>query len=570
MSSVGEGQDLDVRVTEVDGVPTFWMPVDGPLTASLMFRVGRADERLWTGGITHLVEHLALYPLGARDTRFSFNAYVDAVTTVFYAQASEDEVVGYLEELCRNLHEMPHERLDVEKKILRSEASQHTPTGAIPSMLRWRYGAKTFGLPSYEEFGLHHLDSEAVRSWAADNFTRGNAALWLTGPPPAGLTLRLPDGERKRPPAPSTALNSLPAWYAEGAGVASMLTVVERSSAATLLRHLLEQRLRAKLRYELGASYAPQVGYDHRTGSDASLWILAEAVEGHEEAVCAGVVAALDEVGSGQCDERDIAQWRDQMFGVLHEPGARRGLLHGRCWDHLQGGGELTWDELRHRIETVDQTAVTEVAAAAAKEALYRLPEGQAPASSEIATAPIWSKRRFSGREFPLMRMSAEEELHTLIAGDEGITLRRVDSYNTVSIPFADCEALLRWPDGHRVMFGADGFMLQITPGAWIDGSGLVTIIDRRCDPQRQIDMPAVDVPPPSGPVVTEPLREWLIAIALVAITVAFTVRFAVTGKFLLGAIIWGVVAGYRVNSLRLTRQVRGMRGFPTRWRAKK
>ena len=36
-----------------------------------------------------------------------------------------------------------------------------------------------------------------------------------------------------------------------------MLTIVERSSAAPLLGYLLELRLRATLRYELGVDYAP-------------------------------------------------------------------------------------------------------------------------------------------------------------------------------------------------------------------------------------------------------------------------------------------------------------------------
>ena len=568
MSSTGEGLDLDVRVTEVDGVPTFWLPVEGPLTASLMFRVGRADERLWTGGITHLVEHLALYPLGARDTRYSFNAFVDAVTTVFYVQASGDDVVGYLEELCRNLHDIPHERLDVEKKILRSEASQHTPTGAIPSMVRWRYGAKTFGLVSYEEFGLLHLGSDTVRSWAADNFTRGNAALWLTGPPPAGLSLNLPDGDRKRTPAPSTPLGTLPAWYPEGTGAASMLTIVERSSAATLVRHLLEQRLRAKLRYELGASYAPQVGYDQRTGNDASLWILAEAVEGHEEAVCAAVVAALDEVGSGQYDERDVAQWRDQMLEILHEPGTRRGLLHGRCWDHLQGGHEQTWDELRQNMQDVGREDVTEAANAAAAQALFRFPEGYPPKSEHLIAAPPWSDHEFSGRSFPVVRLSRKEPLHTLVAGDEGITFRRADAA-TIGIPYDGCEALLRWPDGHRVLIGTDGTTLEVAPSTWVDGSDLVSAIDRGIDTERHVDMPEVAEAAPSRPVV-EPSKEWFFVAFFVGLTVvAAATVFDGEGE-LAAPLIWGAVTAVAVFFLVRARKLRGLRGFPTRWRVKK
>ena len=46
--------------TEIDGVPTIWSPSPGPLTAALVFRIGRADERPSDGGITNIVEHLAM------------------------------------------------------------------------------------------------------------------------------------------------------------------------------------------------------------------------------------------------------------------------------------------------------------------------------------------------------------------------------------------------------------------------------------------------------------------------------------------------------------------------------
>jgi hypothetical protein len=56
-----------VQRTTVAGVPAWWAPADGPVTATLMFRTGHADETLANAGITHLVEHLALFPLGRCD-----------------------------------------------------------------------------------------------------------------------------------------------------------------------------------------------------------------------------------------------------------------------------------------------------------------------------------------------------------------------------------------------------------------------------------------------------------------------------------------------------------------------
>jgi hypothetical protein len=52
-----------VESERVDGVPVFWTKSGDEMRAGLMFRAGRADESLARGGITHMIEHLALYPL---------------------------------------------------------------------------------------------------------------------------------------------------------------------------------------------------------------------------------------------------------------------------------------------------------------------------------------------------------------------------------------------------------------------------------------------------------------------------------------------------------------------------
>ena len=52
---------MAVQRTDVDGVPAFWVQGDGPLRASLVFRIGQADEPLVRRGWTHLLEHLALH-----------------------------------------------------------------------------------------------------------------------------------------------------------------------------------------------------------------------------------------------------------------------------------------------------------------------------------------------------------------------------------------------------------------------------------------------------------------------------------------------------------------------------
>ena len=179
-----------------------------------MFRVGRADERLASAGSTTW-SSTSRSTLSAPPARFAFNAATSTrsrPSSTCRRWRGGRRVPGGL---CPNLHALPLDRLDVEQKILRSEASQHTPTGPIPSMVRWSTarGPWTDVLrgvrsPPTWSGGRHCLGGRELH--------RGNAALWLSGPPPSGLTLNLPSGARRATPVASSALDGSPSWYAEG------------------------------------------------------------------------------------------------------------------------------------------------------------------------------------------------------------------------------------------------------------------------------------------------------------------------------------------------------------------
>src|SRR5215207_3614344 len=107
--------------TEVDGVPTLLTPSSGPMTAGLTFRVGLVDEGAARIGITHLVEHLALHRHGVAD--YHYNGATGSIVTHFHMQGSESDIVRYLEMVCDSLSDLPVERLETEKAILRTEAA---------------------------------------------------------------------------------------------------------------------------------------------------------------------------------------------------------------------------------------------------------------------------------------------------------------------------------------------------------------------------------------------------------------------------------------------------------------
>jgi predicted Zn-dependent peptidase len=124
--------------TLVDDVPVLWAEAPGPFTGALVFRAGGVDETLPTAGVSHLVEHLALFTAGTR--RFTVNGFVEGTRTAFWASGTRDEVTGFLTDVARALGDLPLERLDAERRVLRTEESSSGANGPPAVLLGLRYG----------------------------------------------------------------------------------------------------------------------------------------------------------------------------------------------------------------------------------------------------------------------------------------------------------------------------------------------------------------------------------------------------------------------------------------------
>ena len=182
-----------INETVVDGVPTFWVDEGGPFMASLMFRVGVADEILATRGITHLVEHLALSQM--RDVAHQFNGSVGLDITSFWATGATEDVCEFLPRLGAALATLPLERLDLEAGVLIAEQTGRAGS-SLEYLLERRFGPHGPGVAAHPEYGLLRLTGAAVQQWAHDRFTADNAVLVLNGRPPESLRLGLPRGPR--------------------------------------------------------------------------------------------------------------------------------------------------------------------------------------------------------------------------------------------------------------------------------------------------------------------------------------------------------------------------------------
>ena len=240
---------------------TLWTKASRPFTAVLMFRVGFFDEALGDKGITHLTEHLALAPL--KDTELQYNAAVEGFKTVVFAQGHPDRVGRFLTAACRSLSDLPTDRLDVESGVLEREAGS-TPSFSYATQICAAYfGPRGPGLMHYPEHGLSWLGSEELRDWAARYFTKSNAVLAVTGPPPSGWELPLPGGESAPLEVPE---RSIPApenpvlldTQQNGVSWGALVDVPRRAIEPAVMTsvYILSKRLQDRLRHDLGRVYS--------------------------------------------------------------------------------------------------------------------------------------------------------------------------------------------------------------------------------------------------------------------------------------------------------------------------
>lgn len=140
---VNDGNPIELQTVDVGGVPAFWVPSDGRMSVALLFGVGVRDETLVMRGINHLVEHLTLFGLDHRT--LDSNGHVSPTATAFTASGTVSEVQVVLDHVGASLRRLPHDRLEQERRVLRTEArSRGRSLSGLH--LEYRFGPNGIGL----------------------------------------------------------------------------------------------------------------------------------------------------------------------------------------------------------------------------------------------------------------------------------------------------------------------------------------------------------------------------------------------------------------------------------------
>ncbi|MEW2508025.1 hypothetical protein AB0878_46950 [Amycolatopsis sp. NPDC047767] len=509
---------------EVDGVPAVAAKRSGPLTAGLVFRVGRADETLATAGITHLVEHLALHRFGLGEHHFGGATGSDH--TYFEMNGAESEVVAFLAGVCASLSDLPMDRLETEKSILRTEEARRGGAGLL---FRHRYGAQGYGLTDFLELGVPRLGPAEVAHWARTWFTRENAALWVAGENvPDGLRLPLPSGVRRPvPPRPAT-LAAGPAYFAHGDGSVAFSAVVRQGAASQVFAKVLERELFRALRQEGGYSYQVTTSYQVRGDGFAEILGLADALPDKQAAVLGGVVDVLAQFKVGRMDPRDVETVRTQAESALYGEDADVARLPDHAAALLSGSPLPPAEDRIAELRAVDVAKVHAVALEACASVLLRAPHGRSADWAGYAAVPRFSPAAVAGNRF---RAHNQADTH-LVVGADGCSVQTPEGVSTVH--FTSCAAMLAWPDGGRRLIGTDGRTVQVEPTLFAGLSPAVTAtIDAAVGPHRtlpQAPRQPREIPSPAPRPPTTPQKRASRILFVVAAVVGVIALLATAG----------------------------------------
>ncbi|MFI7023762.1 M16 family metallopeptidase [Micromonospora sp. NPDC049900] len=469
---------------DTDGVPTLLAPTGGPMRAGLTFRVGTADETLARHGITHLLEHLALAPLGSAD--YHFNGATGPVFTTFHMQGSEHDIAAFLTAVCAHLTDLPTARLEVEKDILRTEWSTRG-SAAIDDIPLWRHGARDFGLSSYPEWGLAALTVDDLRQWAARWFTRENAVLWIAGDRvPDGLTLTLPSGTRQPVPAASSALPATPAYFVRGNQAVVLDAVVRRGPAAGLFADVLERELFRALRQDAGLSYTIACGYEPRGDGYAVLRALADALAEKQDAALGGLVDVLAKLRVGRIEQTDLDAAVAKRIEMLATAEADAARLTGYAFNLLTGEPNLSLDEHRAALTAMTVGDLHRVAQEVHASTLLMVPDGTRADWAGFVAAPTTSEAIPAGTAH-----RSRDDDGQLRVGPDGISY--LGDGGPLTVRYADCAAMLVWPDGARQLIGHDAIVLHVEPTLYDLRPPGLAVLDTAVPADRQVAMPPRD-----------------------------------------------------------------------------
>ncbi len=487
----------EVHWTEVNGVTTVWTQAPEPLRAGLMFRTGRADETLVTTGRTHLIEHAILSLI---NNRFA-NGGVDDLTTGFVTIGSPDDVSAFFSRVCEILQSLPADRLEAEKKVLPAEAAGR-PFDLHGDLLMWRFGAAGHGLRALQELGIRNATPEQLQEWSAQRLTRGNAILWLSGPPPANLRLELPPGEKQPLPPLRSLLPKLPAWFGNDRyGGIAVGGIVPRVAASSVFSMIAATRLHNELRIGRSVSYSPWISYEPLNADSAHLVLHADSAPDRRPELSDAFGETFEKLAEFDDAEVDAARklYRETTTGSLAPPLSDRLVteVQRAALDWLLGREFESMECIAEEAQSVSTADVAAFASELQQTSIFAVPGGAIIRPWMGTKAPKSIGPAVKGREAP--GVDAPIQRARLVYGPDGVSLKWPDDSH-LTVRYSELAAALHYEDGCMFLVGSDATALNIEPTLWRNGASICREIYAQIPDQLIVEQgirPANEIPKP-------------------------------------------------------------------------
>jgi predicted Zn-dependent peptidase len=458
--------DPAVRRTGGAGVPVLWSEAPGACTGVLYVRSGQVDETLRTGGINHLVEHMALFPVGRR--AFGYNGRVDTLFTSFYAEGEPEEVAGFLAEICGHLAALPLDRLDVERRVLLTEGAGR-PSGLYERLLHLRFGAVAHGVGFYEELGLGWIDGPTLERWTAERFTAGNAVAWMSAPPPEGFELALPAGPHVPVPAaqgiPSL---ELPAELQQGTGGVVLCAVGERSTALSAAIAIAARRAHDQLRRDAGLTYAAGGDYEVLDARTSHVMVTADCRDHDAVRVRDELLAVVDALAEHGPTEEELDFERRAFRRAADDPQSALGFLDQGARNLLLGAPASTRAELLAERDALTPGATAAALADALRTLLVLVPSGTGHHTPRLRPYVTVRTEPVEGVRYePTVQWQEWHEGTALVVGREGFSMLGATPGSALTIRFDECVAAVPWLSGSLTLVDRAGATMKVIPALY-------------------------------------------------------------------------------------------------------
>jgi zinc protease len=447
---------VDVYAMRIDDVAVFWTPHEGDLEATLVFRVGTADEPLPFRGITELVHRTARAT--ATGSLRGLGGTVDLLTTSLRCTGGTGAVVDFLAQAGTLIHGREdsrveaHDALVLEDRAWEPELEQR--------LLRLRHGFVGPGTGAAPRLGLYGMAAHHARSWAHRFCAAGNAALVLRGAPPADLRIALPPGPRRPATEPATRARSWPAAvHASGTNVALALTGTT-SLAFRVVVQLLVRSFRERVVERQRLATEVVAGYTRSGPRTTQAVLLVTTAHGTAQQVHEELVAELDLVNLHRFPAMVAGALVQALRAEATDPFTLPAIAEQAAVDWLLGAPPRRPAELAAELGRLTLDDLSQALWDATGTAAWLLPPHVVP-DRRTVVADDRTPTALPGTVYEQAHRAEGEPRSVLVLGPHGISLG-TDGEGMQVIRWSDCVAATVGAGGSWRFFGTDGTTLSV------------------------------------------------------------------------------------------------------------